>query len=119
MSNLLISFCRRDLRSRLSLVPRRTTGLHGALAVAHAVAMPRTHAGWLLATSGAFASATRALLKIFGAPSEQPSQPPSAHSERVPGQFQFDASVGGACGRWSDTRFFTVGPALACPAFLR
>lgn len=76
-------------------------------------------ATWGLAYDAEVMSATRASLEIFGTSGERAHWQFGLRHELVPGHVQLDASVGGAIGRWSETRLVTVGLVFVSPAFLR
>ncbi len=77
-----------------------------------------TRAAWGLAYDAEVAASTRVAAEGFGVSGERANWQLGVRHELVPGHVQIDASVGGAFGRWSDTRVVTAGLVLVSPAFL-
>jgi len=75
-------------------------------------------ATWGLAHDAEVAPATRTSLEAFDTSGERPSWQFGLRHERVPGHLEFDASLGSALGRWSETRLVTLGLVFVNPAFL-
>ncbi len=79
----------------------------------------RNRATWGLAFDTELRSDTRLSLESFGRSGERANWQLGLRHQLVAEQLQIDVSIGSAWGRWSNTRFLTLGLVWVSPAYLR